>query len=77
MITNGNKKGLGRAIQVMRESKELSVEELAHRSGVKPENLEAIETGNKTASLLQLHSLARALNSSLLRLMEKSLEYKD
>ncbi len=77
MVIQRNKKGLGKAIEVIRKSKDFSIEELADKAGVKPDNLEAIEKGSKAASLLQLHALAKALNSSLLKLLEKANEYKD
>lgn len=77
MSIQNNKKGLGRAIQVIRESNDLTVDELSKISGVKADQVKAIEHGSKAASLLELHAMAKALNSSLLKVLEKANEFKD
>ncbi len=56
---------IGQLIQSGRNQANLSVDELAQKAGVPPENLQAYENGELPVPLPVLESLAQALNNSI------------
>lgn len=77
MILDRTKTRLGKAIQQMRQDRDLSVEQLAKLADMRPQDLYAIEKGEKSASLIQIHAIVKAIDSDMLALMEKASEVRD
>lgn len=61
----------------MRQDHGLSVEQMATMAEMRPQDLYAIERGAKAASLIQIHSIVKAIDSDMLALMEKASEIRD
>lgn len=59
------KVALGKKIRARRKKLQLSQEELAHRAGVHPTYLSAIERGERNLALENLYAIATALDMTL------------
>lgn len=77
MILDRTKTRLGKAIQHLRQDHGLSIEQMATRAEMRPQDLYAIERGAKAASLIQIHAIVKAVDTDMLALMEKASEIKD
>ena len=62
-------RALGKTIQRERLTRELSLEDLAHRSGVSRSMLSAVERGAKVPTVLVLDRIATGLGTSIARLV--------
>jgi transcriptional regulator with XRE-family HTH domain len=63
---------MGRAIKAARLAKGMSQEELALHAEVDPSYLGRVERGDNNAALLTLLRIARALETTLARLVQKA-----
>jgi transcriptional regulator with XRE-family HTH domain len=53
---------VGMAVEVARQARQMTVEQLAAAIGLSPERLRRIEDGSEEASVVDMHLIARALN---------------
>lgn len=68
---DGERKIVGARIRAVRESADLSQQELSRRSGIAQESLSRIETGRRDPRLGTLQRLARGMGLSLDQFMER------
>lgn len=61
----------------MRQDHDLSVEQMAKLADMRAQDLYAIERGAKSASLIQIHAIVKAIDSDMLALMERASEIRD
>ena len=52
------------------------MKELSNRTGIRCNRLNRIEQGEKSASLMEMHLIAKALDTDIMRLIVKSNELK-
>lgn len=62
---------VGRNIRRLREAREWSQEELAHRSGIHRTYISDVERGNRNISVVNIHRIALALDVPAARLLER------
>jgi transcriptional regulator with XRE-family HTH domain len=65
---------LGAAIRQLREARDLSIEALAHESGLHPMSVSRIERGKQNTTWMALSSLADVLNVELIDLVRLATE---
>jgi XRE family transcriptional regulator, regulator of sulfur utilization len=62
---------IGRRVKALRRQRQLSLEALAHRSGVSVSMLSTVERGQKVPSILVMGQIATALDTSIGRLVDE------
>lgn len=64
LTSNSELKAVGRVVRTLRDSRKMSVNELASRSAISAATVEQIESGLHDITLLEVVALAKALGTN-------------